>query len=239
MQPVVQRYVPRYRTSWFRAPLTYYRPVTVYQGVLAQPAPVMQPCNTYAWQAQRVPSLFFHQPANVVQYLPAYAPAVAPAVVAPPAYGASPAPASSVLNGSVPGYSEPSPAPIGTGVLPADQPPSLPADTVPSGAVPDSALRLNPSSPAAVPESGGAGATNSVYQVKPIPVPAAQGRPAVPAPAAPPLLPGRDRTAAARAPAVTPAVWQAPAAETAAKAASRTTPAKLWDDSGWQSARGW
>lgn len=55
-QPVVVGYAPTFRTSWQQVPVTYYRPV-VTNYVSGYPTVAGQPCNGYAWQAQRVPTL--------------------------------------------------------------------------------------------------------------------------------------------------------------------------------------
>jgi hypothetical protein len=78
LNPTVVGYSPTYRSSWYRVPVTYYRPVTAYTGVAAQPVTVMQPCNTQTYQVRRSP-LLFHRPwlpaTTTVPYA-AYAPVV-------------------------------------------------------------------------------------------------------------------------------------------------------------------
>lgn len=256
-------YVPSYRTTWFRVPVTNYRPVTAYQGVTAyQPAttlPVtpMQPCNSYTWQAQRVPTWFGYRP-----WLPAPAPAAvyvppaavapmygvpapttmgaattAPTLVAPPTLAAPPA-GSYPAPGGLPGFGVPAPQlPAEGGSVPADQAPTLSPDGMPMG-VPNSAMRSVPS-PVTTTSRPAQAPASSVYQVKPIPVPEWKDSPAPSTPpAAPPLLNARDRTASSVVPPaglatrVAPAVWSQPGRPQSPPAPRRP----LWDDSGWQAA---
>lgn len=124
---------PYYRTTWTRMPVTNYRPVVAASPVAGYPVTTMQPCNTYIWQARRVPSYGLFGPTYS-----GYAPAVSSgcpscgATAATPYY--SPAAPSSlgpavsprvVMPGaSSPGVNVPGPA-SSPAVVPADVPPSL------------------------------------------------------------------------------------------------------------------
>ncbi len=59
--------VPSYRSSYYRAPVTYYRPVTSVDPVSGTTVTVQQPCSSYVQQLQRTPysSLQVGQPAVV------------------------------------------------------------------------------------------------------------------------------------------------------------------------------
>ncbi len=84
-----------YRSSYYRAPVTYYRPVTSVDPVSGTTVTVQQPCTSYVQQLQRTPYSSL-QPASSLQ--PGLA---APTVIAPPAAG---------CQTTYPGYSA---APIG------------------------------------------------------------------------------------------------------------------------------
>ncbi len=80
-----------YNSSYYRAPITYYRPVTSIDPVTGTTVTVQQPCDSYVQQLQRTPysSLFAQSP------MPAYAPStIAPSCSSPtcnaPGYNVSP-----------------------------------------------------------------------------------------------------------------------------------------------------
>ena len=147
LQPAPTMAVPvqqvRYRTTWVRTPTTNYRPIVTYDPATGWPTTAMQPCTTYTWQLQRVPTnsqggwfsdwfgnLFgppYPPPAQPVgTYVPVPAPVVAPSwvgspVPAAPATPAYPAPPSTAP--SVP-YGSPSPS---SSWAPSSGVPTLPA----------------------------------------------------------------------------------------------------------------
>jgi hypothetical protein len=115
-----------YRTSYYNAPITYYRPVTSIDPVSGTTVTVQQPCTSYVQQVQRTPyqSLQFAQPA-----LPAPAAgcqaeapagdcgsspyAIAPSTYAPSTYAPSTyGPASGVSQAGAVGPSDLSAVPI-------------------------------------------------------------------------------------------------------------------------------
>jgi len=145
--PWTANYVPVYRASWFRAPVTTYRVVPVATPAFASAAvapttvATVQPCNTYQWQARRVPTWFrFWRPAAPTVN-PVYMPATSsPAVASLPCGNCS---SGSIAAQPSPYYSLPSsptsfPAAVPqTSPTPADNPPRLdPADLqiIPSSA---------------------------------------------------------------------------------------------------------
>lgn len=187
-QPVVvgyAPYAPNYRTVWNRVPVTAYRVVTSY-NVSGYPVAVGQPCNTYTWQAQRVPTLFggnwwpFRSPAVYGAY-PAptatmYAPGTAPYYpAAPAATMAAPATApcincvpSTTVSPSVDSSAVPYEGPVpASGVAPY---PGIDATTVPQlspGTVPqaaDQAPTLAPSTETEAPALQPAAPMNSSAQ---------------------------------------------------------------------------
>lgn len=255
-QPVVVGYAPSYRTSWFRVPVTYYRPVTAFSGVGGPPVTVMQPCNTQTWQVRRTPWLFRYRP-----WLPVTAPvtfgAASPIVAAQPIV-ASPCPCIPTTTASlpylpsatmatvpgavvgsgvapnsvVPGYSVPPQLPS-SGSVPADQQPALPLDSIPT-TVPNSASTALPQAAATSANTQGVtpNTASSVYQVKPIPDPENKNtndNSNSPRGLAPPLLIPRERTASQasfRVPPITQAVWKTPATAAPVAAPSSQSAAK-------------
>ena len=156
-QQVVVGYAPTYRTNWVRVPVTYYRPVTSYNAS-GYPFTGAVPCNTYSWQAQRVPTVTYRPwlpfapttygyvaPAATVNY--AAAPAIVSAPAAAPCAGCAvpatsmplttnaPTLGSSLIPGAMPSDSDTVPATAtspANGVNPADQAPSLIPGNFPS-----------------------------------------------------------------------------------------------------------
>lgn len=170
-QPVVVGYAPSYRTNWLRVPVTYYRPVTGYT-VAGYPAVAATPCNTYAWQAQRVPTLV-HRP--WLPFVPATAAPVtygyAPAVPAPITYGYAPVPAAVNVAPVAPAAIAPAIAPpcqacppTGSTAAPPYYGSTPSVDAPPSGAVQNSAPLDNT---APVPASGIAPAANEAPSLLP------------------------------------------------------------------------
>lgn len=50
-------YVPNFRTNYYRAPVTYYRPVQTTDPTTGQQITVQVPCSSYEYQTQRRPAL--------------------------------------------------------------------------------------------------------------------------------------------------------------------------------------
>ncbi len=150
--PTVVGYAPAYRSSWYRVPITYYRPVTAYTGVAAQPVTVMQPCNTQTYQVQRRPFLFNRPwlPATTAPYAayapvltqPAYAAVTAPVVTAQPncacgnaaavAPSLSTMPATGIPSTTVPSTVTPSAHIPSSSDTPPGSSSSVPADQAPA-----------------------------------------------------------------------------------------------------------
>lgn len=55
--PSTLSYVPNYRTSAYRAPVTYYRPIVTTDPNTGAQVVTMAPCTSYEYQTQRVPTL--------------------------------------------------------------------------------------------------------------------------------------------------------------------------------------
>jgi hypothetical protein len=153
LQPAPTVAVPvqqvRYRTTWVRTPTTNYRPIVTYDPATGWPTTAMQPCTTYTWQLQRVPTnrqggwfsnafgnLFgppSPPPAQAVGvYVPAPAPVVAPGWFGSPTPVAPAMPAYSAPSSAAPGMPYGSPAPLASptpssGWVPSGSSPGLPA----------------------------------------------------------------------------------------------------------------
>ena len=105
-----------YRSSYYRAPVTYYRPATTVDPISGTTVTVQQPCTSYAQQLQRTP------------YSSLQGPTVTPMPAAPgcstPTYG------STITTPSAPpGFG--TPVPSGIGQASATVPPSSGSFTVP------------------------------------------------------------------------------------------------------------
>ena len=228
---------PRYRSTWYRVPVTTYRPVTVMSPFAAGPVSQLQPCNTYTWQHRRVPvSTFrpfygygYRQPAQYT--VPSFFSQPAASACGTCTTGSTPAVA--------PYYSTPAspmgpiPATPSTPMNPnepASQPPQLnPGEVQPQAG----RSRLGSGLTGAVPTSRPSRSRPS-SSVVPIPDPAGdadRNRARIEAPA---LLGPRDHTAEYRpvAGAVTPIVWNVERRVPS----SQQPKDQAWDDGGWESA---
>lgn len=54
--PTTYSYVPNYRTNYYRAPVTYYRPLMQTDATTGAQTVHMAPCTSYEYQTQRVPT---------------------------------------------------------------------------------------------------------------------------------------------------------------------------------------
>ena len=133
-----------YTTSYYRAPITYYRPMTTVNPVTGTTVTVQQPCTSYVQQLQRVPS-------NTL--LPTQGVTPAPSACPPPSsLGACPVPMS-----STPGSFAPPPSSVGQVgglVAPEDYGVAPIPSTVPDAGYPNTAP-LTGSSPGVSGNGGG------------------------------------------------------------------------------------
>jgi len=58
--PTIMSYVPDYRTSQYRAPVTYYRPLMTTDPNTGAQVVALAPCSSYEYQTQRVPTLGYN-----------------------------------------------------------------------------------------------------------------------------------------------------------------------------------
>lgn len=245
-RPVLRRYqtsaIPAYRTTWFRVPVTSYRPVTVMSPMAGISGSQLQPCNGYTWQARRVPVTsyrpvysWFHRP---VQTTPTFfsQPAISASQCAPCGTGAvtgtTVAPSVSTPQQSLAPIPLQQSAPAATGE-PASRPPTLNQGV----------LRPSTSPRPGTTFSGPLGtrrhsAPAAVRGMTPIRDP--EARPASPETnkvIAPQLSNPQNHTAASVQPwAVVPISWGAPV-KAATETPTRREAEPVWDAQGWTSAR--
>ena len=58
--PSIMSYVPDYRTSQYRAPVTYYRPLMTTDPNTGSQVVALAPCTSYEYQAQRIPTFGYN-----------------------------------------------------------------------------------------------------------------------------------------------------------------------------------
>lgn len=58
--PSIMSYVPDYRTSTYRAPVTYYRPLMTTDPNTGGQVVALAPCTSYEYQAQRIPTFGYN-----------------------------------------------------------------------------------------------------------------------------------------------------------------------------------
>jgi hypothetical protein len=103
--PSIMSYVPDYRTSQYRAPVTYYRPLVTTDPNTGAQVVALAPCTSYEYQTQRIPTFGYNGVMGSYSTPPVVAPppsmptytlpsggiplaANGPAAVAPPTAGA-------------------------------------------------------------------------------------------------------------------------------------------------------
>ncbi len=99
--PTIMSYVPDYRTTNYRAPVTYYRPTLTTDPTTGAQVIALAPCTSYEYQTQRVPTFGYNRLLGSFSTPPALPPTPAfPTYTLPP--GGIPLANSANLNG---GYS--------------------------------------------------------------------------------------------------------------------------------------
>jgi hypothetical protein len=58
--PTIMSYVPDYRTSQYRAPVTYYRPLVTTDPNTGAQVVALAPCTSYEYQTQRIPTFGYN-----------------------------------------------------------------------------------------------------------------------------------------------------------------------------------
>lgn len=58
--PSIMSYVPDYRTSQYRAPVTYYRPLMTTDPTTGSQVVALAPCTSYEYQTQRIPTFGYN-----------------------------------------------------------------------------------------------------------------------------------------------------------------------------------